>query len=103
MLSQSGFSQGFYTRFPFIQLGKNMARLSPFLVKLLIFALAFGIVVAFLLKFDEWAGGFRKYLFATGNWEYLAYLVVFALAIGYVLKWLVKKEFHEEFVRKKRR
>ncbi len=80
-----------------------MAGLKQFLVKLIIFALAFGIVAAFLLKFDEWAGNFRKYLFATGNWEYLAYLVVFALAVGYLLKWLVKKEFHEEFVKRFRR
>lgn len=80
-----------------------MAHLKQFLVKLIIFGLAFGIVVVFLLRFDEWAGEFRKYLFATGNWEYLAYLIVFVLAIGYVLKWLVKKEFHAEFVKRYRR
>lgn len=80
-----------------------MAGLKQFLVKLAIFALAFGIVLAFLLRFDEWAGNFRAYLFATHNWEYLAYLVVFVLAIGYVLKWLVKKEFHVEFVKRGRK
>lgn len=74
-----------------------------FLFKLVVFGLAFGIGLLFLLRFDEWAGGFRKYLFATGNYEYLVYLIVFFLGVGYIVKWLIKAQFHNEFIQRLRR
>lgn len=72
------------------------------MVKLFFFGLAVVVGLWFLIKFDEWSGGFRKYLLATGNWEYLIYLAAFAFAISYIIKRLIKSAFHAEFVKRKR-
>ncbi|MFH0955123.1 MAG: hypothetical protein V1777_03385 [Candidatus Micrarchaeota archaeon] len=66
------------------------------------FAVVFIVAILFLIRFDEYAGEFRKVLWVGGSWENLVYFLIFAFAIGYAIKWLVKKEFHVLFVKKRR-
>ncbi len=72
------------------------------LFRLLVFAVAFLIGLFFIIRLNEWAGAFRYNLFFTGNYEFLVYVLIFVFAVGYVIRWLIKKEFHAEFVAKRR-
>ena len=83
--------------------GIRMAKTLTVLWRLLVFGTALGVGLLFLLRFQEWGSEFQKSLFTTQNWEYLLYLLAFTVAVGYLVRLLIKKEFHLEFVQKRRK
>ena len=78
-------------------------RTSSTLIRLFLFGIGFFIVLIFSLKIMDWSGIHRGNLLIVGNYEYILYLLAFTLGIGYVVRWLLKKEFHQQFVLRRRR
>ncbi|MBU0636182.1 hypothetical protein KKE06_04105 [Candidatus Micrarchaeota archaeon] len=78
-------------------------RTTSVLMRLALFGIGFFVVLIFSIKIMNWSGIHRGNLLIVGDYEYILYLLAFTLGIGYITRWLLKKEFHQQFVVRKRR
>lgn len=58
-------------------------------IRLALFALAFGLVILFLVALDEFVGRQRLFFLRTQDWGDLLTITVFGLFIAYILKRLL--------------
>ncbi len=62
-------------------------------IRLSLFALAFGLVVIFLLAIDEFVVKQRLFFVRTGDWDNLITVTVFGILVAYVLKKLLLLQY----------
>ncbi|MBM3282323.1 MAG: hypothetical protein FJY86_03215 [Candidatus Diapherotrites archaeon] len=67
----------------------TLIRVTNKLMGIGLFALAFGLVVIFLLAIDDFVIKQRLYFLRTGDWENLVAVTVFGVLLAYVLKKLL--------------
>jgi hypothetical protein len=73
---------------------KSFIRVVDQFIRLSLFALAFGLVVIFLLAIDEFVVKQRLFFLRTGDWDNLITVTVFGILIAYVLKKLLLLQYH---------
>ena len=72
---------------------KIIVRTLDTIIRLGLFALAFGLVVIFILALDEFVIKQRLYFLRTGNWEDLVTVSALGILIAYVLKRLLVLQY----------
>ena len=72
---------------------KSLYRALDWIIRIGLFAIAFGLVVIFITALDSFVIKQRTYLFRTGNWDDLITISVFGILVAYVLKRLLVLQY----------